>query len=205
MKTVVMILLAVTALSGCSYLPVPGSGGMAELKPVRSLAEGKPYGPDDGLLFENELLSKQLDALVLQGGELCYPATIALARQRENRITRALHGGLENDARTDLVEQQQLLAQVERRLYRDKGSADCQLTDNNSDSVKPSGKPSSASEMVAADDINERLKRLTSMQYDFIREIKVTPSTSFIRPAGSPGSGNDQPLLSGNNSKGVSK
>ena len=199
MKAHVMILLASVSLGGCAYLPVPGSGGMAEFKPVSSLAKGKPYGPDDGLLFENELLSKQLDALVLQGGELCYPATIALARQRENRITRALHGGLEDDARNDLVEQQQLLARVERRLYRAKGSVNCQVADEDSNTVKPAGKPSSANEKIAADDINARLKRMTSTQYDFIREIKVQPSSSFIKPAGSSSSARSETLLSDNN------
>lgn len=76
----------------------------------------QPLGPEHGLRFELDLARRHLDILVLEGAELCFPATVIQARQRQDRITRELHGDLDYDAANDLIVQRKLLARLERQL-----------------------------------------------------------------------------------------
>lgn len=76
----------------------------------------QPLGPEHGLRFEYELVKQHLDILVLEGAELCFPATVVQAKQRQNRITRELHGDLNFDAANDLIVQRKLLARLELQL-----------------------------------------------------------------------------------------
>jgi hypothetical protein len=181
MKLYTLLHVFILLLSGCTHLSIPGSGGMAELKPVERFTPNKPLGPEDGVLFELEVLSKQLDALVLRGAELCYPATINMARTRENRIKRALHGGLELDAKNNMYEQHELLKRTEKRLENIELTGECSLknsADKNAIHVMdllPTKKTSSS------DNINSRLQEMTSQQYSFIREIKTDNTKPFIK------------------------
>ncbi|WP_051563713.1 OmpA family protein [Enterovibrio calviensis] len=112
-------LIIITAMtSGCSMFPDDGEGGMAEhhysaLSPV--LAD-QPIGPEHGLRFEWELSARHLDVLVLEGAELCFPATVYQARRMQARIVRELHGGLEFDAANDLIIQRAALERLEKQL-----------------------------------------------------------------------------------------
>jgi hypothetical protein len=147
---------------------------MAELRPVAKIENRRPLGPEDGILFELDLASKHLDMLILQGAELCFPASIAQARNRDTRITRAVHGGLELDGRNDLYIQQEFLSQIEMQLDISKRSGGCngayqyQLTRSNN---KP----------PIADDINAAMGSMTSKQYSFIRKVKVNQTAPFVR------------------------
>lgn len=181
MKISVLMIFSLVISSGCSQLlPVSGSGAIARLKPAQELADKKTYVPGDGLLFENELLSKQLDALILQGAELCYPATIRLARQREDRITHTLHNELDGDVNIDMFEQQQLLSQVERRLYQAKSSTGCQTDTTHVATLRSDNVPSTpAYRAGVAGDINTRLRQMTSSQYEFIQAVKPDHRVEF--------------------------
>jgi len=113
-----LLLTGVICLSGCVSWPPAGQGGMAEHR-QEDLHSGQAVpmlGLEHGALFDLELTRRHLDVLVLEGAELCFPATVVLAKQREDRITRELQGELEHDAINDLIVQHKLLAQLERRL-----------------------------------------------------------------------------------------
>lgn len=117
--TNIAVLLVGFSLSGCmSSLPIKGLGGMAEhnsagLDPVMP---DRNLGPQHGLRFELNLAERHLDILVLEGAELCFPATVVQAKKRNNRISRELQGGLKFDAANDLIIQRKLLARLERQL-----------------------------------------------------------------------------------------
>ncbi len=113
-----VIFPALFALSGCVNWPAGGHGGMAEhyheaLNPVMP---DQPLGPEHGLRFDLDLARQHLDILILEGAELCFPATVIQARQRQNDITRELYGNLDFDAANNLIVQRKLLARLERQL-----------------------------------------------------------------------------------------
>ena len=109
-------------LGACTAWPPQGSGGMAERQ-----SGGAPLGPENGLQFELELLSRHLDVLILEGAELCFPATVVQARQREIRMQRAIAGGLSIDAANDIIIQRELLARLERQLDYVRAADVCRL------------------------------------------------------------------------------
>ena len=73
-------------------------------------------GSKHDLEFDLVLSRRHLDILVLEGADLCFPASVVEARQRENRIARELQGDLTMDASNDLIVQRERLARLERRL-----------------------------------------------------------------------------------------
>lgn len=106
------------ALQGCVGWPPAGTGGMAEhnrgdLVPVEADQE---LSQKQGLRMDLDLARRHLDTLVLQGADLCFPATVAQARDRDARITRELAGGLQFDAANDLIVQRQNLERLQRQL-----------------------------------------------------------------------------------------
>jgi len=115
---VTLLMVSFLGVTGCTSWPPQGHGGMAEhhqgaLTPVMP---DQPLGPEHGLRFELELVRRHLDILVMEGAELCFPATVLQAKQRQDRITRELHGELDFDAANDLIVQRKLLARLERQL-----------------------------------------------------------------------------------------
>ena len=131
MRNLTILIAATTLLllSGCTTWPLKGQGGMAEhdIAEVQRQQNQAMLGPEHGLHFELDLARRHLDVLVLEGAELCFPATVVQAKQRETRITRALRGGLELDSANDLLVQQKLLARLERQLDYVKQEDICQL------------------------------------------------------------------------------
>jgi len=124
-----IIVSALLALGGCVNWPVGGHGGMAEhyqgtLTPV---IPDQPLGPEHGLRFDLDLARQHLDILILEGAELCFPATVIQARQRQNDITRELYGNLDFDAANNLIVQRKLLARLERQLDYVKQQSVCIL------------------------------------------------------------------------------
>lgn len=117
-------LLLLATLSGCTSWPETGQGGMAEhnldqlvaMQPRAQVKQDPDTLPASGLTLEYELASRHLDVLVLEGAELCFPATVVQAKQRQNRIARELQGGLGMDAANDLLIQRELLNRLERQL-----------------------------------------------------------------------------------------
>ncbi|WP_407334202.1 OmpA family protein [Enterovibrio sp. 27052020O] len=134
MRKFFALVVFISLTSGCTMFPDDGQGGMAErhyssLSPV--LAD-QPLGPEHGLRFEWELSARHLDVLVLEGAELCFPATVLQARRMQDRIVRELHGGLEFDAANDLIIQRTSLERLEKQLDAVKQSGACvpQATNN---------------------------------------------------------------------------
>jgi outer membrane protein OmpA-like peptidoglycan-associated protein len=107
-------------LSGCSTMnwPDQGSGGMAELSlgSLVTVQADQPLNPEHGLRFDMELAARHLDTLVMEGAELCFPATVVQLRLRQQRIAREIQGGLTHDAANDILVQRQMLARLERQL-----------------------------------------------------------------------------------------
>jgi outer membrane protein OmpA-like peptidoglycan-associated protein len=122
--TATAALLLLMTLSGCASWPETGQGGMAEhnleqlvaMQPRAQVTQEPDTLPASGLTLEYELASRHLDVLVLEGAELCFPATVVQANQRQNRIARELQGGLVMDAANDLLIQRELLNRLERQL-----------------------------------------------------------------------------------------
>lgn len=119
--------IAILMLASCSSFPEHGQGGVAEayhsaLSPVMP---DEPLGPEHGLRFEWELGARHLDVLVLEGAELCFPATVLQARRMQDRIVRELHGGLEFDAANDIIIQRATLERLEKQLDAVRRSGAC--------------------------------------------------------------------------------
>lgn len=145
-------LSAALSLGGCASWAPQGHGGMAEhhqqtLSPVMS---DEPLGPEHGLRFDLELTSRHLDILVLEGAELCFPATVVQAKQRQNRISRELQGDLNFDAANDLIVQRNLLARLERQLDYVRQQDVCILTTTEGES-KPGETSKQIAELLNAD------------------------------------------------------
>jgi outer membrane protein OmpA-like peptidoglycan-associated protein len=119
-RLLALALIAATPLfAGCATWPAQGAGGLAELfssSADTGVRSDGPLGVEDGSTFELDLVRRHLDVLVLEGAELCFPATVVQAKQREARIAREIEGGLALDAVNDIVVQRQLLARLERQL-----------------------------------------------------------------------------------------
>ncbi len=110
--------MLIICLSGCSHWPKQGFGGMAEhnMANISPVMAHEPLGPEHGLRFDLELTSRHLDMLVLEGAELCFPATVLQSKQRQHRIEREVAGELHYDAANDLIVQRGILARLERQL-----------------------------------------------------------------------------------------
>ncbi|MCM2679544.1 OmpA family protein [Echinimonas agarilytica] len=133
MRTLICSLLALSAV-GCASTPWPqeGRGGMAEhesnLLGWLDSSSDTPMGPEHGLKFEMTIVKHHLDLLVLEGAELCFPASVAQARLREQRMMRELQGGLALDAANDIEIQQHFLHTLEERLDHVKRGGACKPT-----------------------------------------------------------------------------
>ncbi|MBL1277894.1 MAG: OmpA family protein [Ectothiorhodospiraceae bacterium] len=116
--SLIVIFSGLPGLSGCVSWPDSGHGGMAEHyhDTLYQVIADQPLGPEHGLRFDLDLARLHLDVLVLEGAELCFPATVIQAKQRQDRITRELHGGLDFDAANNLIIQRTLLSRLERQL-----------------------------------------------------------------------------------------
>ncbi|MBD1390765.1 OmpA family protein [Neiella sp. HB171785] len=128
---IILVLLALLA-QGCASWPQQGTGGFAEhnslLLSLLDLANEEAMGPEHGLRFELIISKHQLDLLILEGAELCFPASVAQAKTRQQRIMRELKGGLEQDAANSLEVQQYFLAELENRLDAVNAGGQCQRT-----------------------------------------------------------------------------
>lgn len=118
----VFILLAFASLlvlqSGCTSWPEHGAGGMAEhhLDTYIPVETDHKLKTQHGLRFDFELLRRQLDILVLEGAEYCFPASVIQGREKEQRIARELQGKLFYDAANGILIQRHKLALLERQL-----------------------------------------------------------------------------------------
>ena len=117
------LLLLLCCTSACVTWPPTGQGGLAEHN-LQDIPDGLTNSEYD-LFFEQDLSRRHLDTLILAGAEVCFPASIKTAQDRANRISRALQGGLEQDASNDLIVQRDKLAMLERRLNYVKQQGSC--------------------------------------------------------------------------------
>jgi len=115
-KLISTFLLAVLLMViGCSNITPKGQGGLAEHD--YSNYPNHPVGMEDALYFEQQLSQRHLDALLVAGANICFPASIQTAKIRQARIARELQGGLRGDAANDLIIQRDKLTRLERRLH----------------------------------------------------------------------------------------
>lgn len=114
-KLIILFFSMVLLLTaGCSSKADKGRGGLAEHD--LSNTPNHPIGLENALVFEQQLSSRHLDALILAGAKMCFPASVRTATIRKARIARELQGGLDADAANDLIIQRDNLARLERRL-----------------------------------------------------------------------------------------
>lgn len=116
-------------LSGCSAFPDYGRGGMAEhhIELLDPFYTDEPLGEEHGLRFEFELVRQQLAVLVLEGADLCFPATVIEAKNFEARIAREIYGDMLFDATNDVIVLRHLLHRLERQLDYALQYETCQL------------------------------------------------------------------------------
>ncbi|MEZ9327710.1 OmpA family protein [Vibrio breoganii] len=112
-------LLAALVMAGCSSYPDEGQGGMGEYTAMSDFSPvfpEEPLGPEHGLRFDFHLARLQLDSLINQGAEWCFPASVVQAETKEKRIARELEGGLLLDAANDIVILRKNLNKLELQL-----------------------------------------------------------------------------------------
>ncbi|CAE6943851.1 Belongs to the ompA family [Vibrio sp. B1REV9] len=104
---------------GCVSYPEQGQGGLGEYTTMADFSPilpDEPLGPEHGLRFDWQLARLQLDSLIREGAEWCFPAAVVQAKTKENRIARELEGNLLLDAANDLVILRKNLSQLEHQL-----------------------------------------------------------------------------------------
>ncbi len=114
---------------GCSNWPENGTGGIAEVYfenayPVETNADLTFH---HGLRSDFEIQKNKLDILVINGARQCFPASVATALERENRIIRTLIGGLLDDSAIDLINQRDHLAELDRKLEAAVAGGSCKI------------------------------------------------------------------------------
>ena len=117
----IALLLPLTILAtGCTHWPAHGQGGLAEhtaapLYPIEVPAVVNPHHDntltvEQGLRLDSDNTRQQLDTLVLQGANICFPAAVYRLNLRQIRIERQLTGGLSADAAIDVLIRVSLLS-----------------------------------------------------------------------------------------------
>ncbi|MGC9404020.1 OmpA family protein [Vibrio genomosp. F10] len=115
----IALIASLTILFGCTSYPEEGRGGLAESyagSEFSPIMPNEPLGPEHGLRFDWQLAKLQLDSLIRQGANWCFPAAVVQATEKQNRIARELEGGLLLDAANDLVIQRKRLNELELQL-----------------------------------------------------------------------------------------
>ena len=87
------------------------------------------------LRFDLELVKQHLDILIIEGAEQCFPATVARAKIRQNRIQRELSSNMPTEGSNDLIIQRSAIAALERRLDYVKRESKCKPKINGSKSI----------------------------------------------------------------------
>jgi outer membrane protein OmpA-like peptidoglycan-associated protein len=114
-------------LSGCTSWTEFGQGGAAEDNPpteVKTDAAVASYNPRE-LRQDLNHNQRHLDVLVMEGANQCFPASVHLAKLRENRIAREIAGELYEDAENNLIIQRLDLNRIERKLEAVVTEASC--------------------------------------------------------------------------------
>jgi len=103
---------------GCSSSPFASRGGLGEhhIELLDPFYEDEPISKDNAILFEFELLRQQIAVLVLEGGKVCFPATVLELERLEQRISREIAGNMMFDATNDIIILRHLAHRLERQL-----------------------------------------------------------------------------------------
>ena len=147
-------------LSGCTSWTEFGQGGAAEDNPpteVKTDAAVVSYNPHE-LRQDLNHNQRHLDVLVMEGANQCFPASVHLAKLRENRIAREIAGELYEDAENNLIIQRLDLNRIERKLEAVVTEASC-WTSNAEDKteetrVDSTGKPVDTAKLVSTDSLH---------------------------------------------------
>ncbi|WP_375754000.1 OmpA family protein [Vibrio sp. HN007] len=136
--TILVPVLLLAGITGCTSYPEHGQGGMAEnhfSSGFTPVMPDQPLGPEHGLRFDWQLAKLHLEMLVQEGAEMCFPATVLQSRMRQDRIARELAAGLYRDAANDLIVQRKRLTELEQDLTYVTSQAECVLPRNSIDMV----------------------------------------------------------------------
>ncbi|CAM3038778.1 OmpA family protein [Vibrio rarus] len=112
-------LLGTLIMMGCSSYPDEGKGGLGEhsvMSDFSPVFPDEPLGPEHGMRFDFHIARLQLDSLINQGAEWCFPASVVQAETKEKRIARELEAGLLLDAANDIVILRKNLNKLELQL-----------------------------------------------------------------------------------------
>lgn len=108
----------IASLGACAQFPEHGQGGQAEMhaNTLLSTEQDSAISAAQGLRFDYTLLKNQLDLLILNGAQYCFPAATMDGQHKEYRIAREITGALYGDASASIVIQRLHLDELERKL-----------------------------------------------------------------------------------------
>lgn len=103
---------------GCTSWPNAGKGGFAEhqLDVFIPVEHNQELNYQHGLRFDYELSQHQLDYLITQGADLCFPALVNTARQQEKRVIRELAAQMFADAANNIIILRTQINQLDQQL-----------------------------------------------------------------------------------------
>jgi len=167
--TWVVATLLLSQVQGCSHLTKFTNLGNQNsvIGPRYPVEANQPLGHEHGLRFDFTLLTQHLDILVLEGAELCFPATVVQAQTRENRINNEMKSGLLFDAANDIIIQRSLLARLENQLNYVKRQQTCQLAN-----TPPMSTPG---------DIGKRVSALLNVDNQFVSDSHALNPKYVVR------------------------
>lgn len=129
MKSVNLLYLTFTLLTGCVSWPEAGKGGAGEfnISQIAPVEADQPVSASNGLRFDFELQRQFLVMLVMNGAQACFPATVSQLTLRENRIARELQAEMMFDAANTLLIQRQQTEQLEQQLSAVNSEGECSM------------------------------------------------------------------------------
>lgn len=117
--------LLCTSCASEYHLDQAGIGDYGAMATFAPTLPSEPLGPEHGLRFEWQLTKLQLDSLIVEGAQWCFPAAVLQAQTKQNRIAHELESKLLIDAANDLIILRKHLAALEQQLNYVKNQADC--------------------------------------------------------------------------------
>ncbi len=129
MKSVNLLYLTFTLLTGCVSWPEAGKGGAGEfnISQIAPVEADQPVSASNGLRFDLELQRQFLVMLVMNGAQACFPATVSQLKLRESRIARELQAEMMFDAANTLLIQRQQTEQLEQQLSAVNSEGECSI------------------------------------------------------------------------------
>ncbi len=117
-QTISSAYIVLVLLQGCVHMPRSESAdsGMDDHKTFLPSEPDKRDVSLHDLRLDWESQKHQLNILILRGAKLCFPASVVIAKRREQRILNELLGGMYLDAANDILIQRKNLVVLERQV-----------------------------------------------------------------------------------------